>query len=118
MTASDLAGKLAQFILTPLMTLMLAVAVLVFVYGIFEYLRTMSSGGNADQGKQHMIWGIVGFVIMTAAYAIIQMVLGTFGISQPGSFQTSGSSQQFQNPPATSQPIPLNPIQNPPNLTR
>ena len=85
MTATDLRAKLFSVIIMPLMTLMLAVALLVFVYGLFQFMMKLSSGGDTKEGKNHMLWGIVGFVIMTAAYAILQVILNTFGITLPSS---------------------------------
>ena len=38
MTATDLRAKLFSVIIMPLMTLMLAVALLVFVYGLFQFM--------------------------------------------------------------------------------
>lgn len=41
---------------------------------------------NADNdearsiGKKHMVWGIVGIVIMVSAYSILRMVAATFGV--------------------------------------
>ena len=60
---------------------MFGVALLVFAWGVVEFLWGLSSGSeNKEQGKQHMLWGIIGLVIMVGAYAIIQLVLGTFGV--------------------------------------
>jgi len=81
MTATGLRSALSAYIVTPIMTLLLGVALLVFVWGLVGFLQKLSAGGDTSVEKQHMIWGILGFVIMSGAYAIIQVVLRTFNIS-------------------------------------
>ena len=53
-----------------------------------------------------MLWGIVGFVIMTAAYAILQVVLKTFGITLPSS--GSGAPTSLTPAPGTGNGAGLN----------
>ncbi|MDE2213380.1 MAG: hypothetical protein KGJ34_02510 [Patescibacteria group bacterium] len=78
--------SLVSVIVQPLILLLFGVALLVFAWGIVEFLIGLSSGSEQkDSGKRHMLWGIIGLVIMTGAYAIINIVLGTFGVYMPTS---------------------------------
>ena len=79
--ANRLLSKLENAILFPLMTLMLAVALLVFFYGIYEYVLNAESDEARNAGKQHMLWGIIGLLVMLSAYAILKIAAGTFGIT-------------------------------------
>ena len=77
-----LRDNIVSAIITPLMVLLFGAALLVFAWGIVEFLMGLSSGSESkEKGKQHMLWGIIGLVIMTSAYAIIQLVLHTFGVN-------------------------------------
>ena len=84
-TASDdyanaIVDKVKIVIIYPLITLMFIVAMLVFLWGIFQYVSNASDEGARSEGQQHMIYGIIGFVVMTSAVAILAIARNTFGI--------------------------------------
>lgn len=85
--AADVArGFLAQLneiIIFPLIAFMMGVALLIFLYGCFEFILNAGNDGARNKGKQHILWGIVGFVVMVSAYAILRIAAGTFGITVP-----------------------------------
>jgi hypothetical protein len=62
---------------------MFAVALLYFFYGIFEFVKNAGNGEDLETGKQNMIYGVVGMVIMVGVYGIIHLALNTFGINVP-----------------------------------
>ena len=81
--AADVArGFLAKFneaILYPLITLMMAIALVVFLYGCFEFIMNAGNDAARSKGKQHILWGIIGMLVMVSAYAILSVVAGTIG---------------------------------------
>jgi len=85
--ASDVArgflAKLNDIIIYPLITLMMAVALLVFLYGCFIFITNAANDGERSRGRQHILWGIVGMVVMVSAYAILTVATGTFDITIP-----------------------------------
>lgn len=76
-------AKLNDAILYPLITLMMTVALVVFLYGCFEFIANAGNDSARSAGKKHILWGIVGMVIMVSAYAILTIATSTFGISVP-----------------------------------
>ncbi|MBX4215492.1 hypothetical protein KW797_00930 [Candidatus Parcubacteria bacterium] len=74
-------GRLSQYILNPLIGLLFAVALAYFVWGIVQFIRNSDSDTSRAEGQQHMIWGIIGMFIMIAVFGIIQLIMGTFGIT-------------------------------------
>ncbi len=78
--AQGFLDKINQFILYPLITLMLAVALLVFLYGLFEYVKNSESVEARATGRRHIIWGIVGLLVMISALSILSIAAGTFGL--------------------------------------
>ena len=75
---------LSEVVINPLLALIFAVGLLVFVYGIVEYLWSLSRGeGNKNEGKQHMLWGLIGMFVMAAAYAIIKFVASSINVPIP-----------------------------------
>lgn len=47
-----------------------------FFWGVVEYVRSSASGDSAklEEGKKHMIWGIIGMTVMAGAWGIVQMI--------------------------------------------
>jgi Na+-driven multidrug efflux pump len=77
--ANNVLGKIEDIILFPLMSLMMAVALLVFLYGGLQFIAGSADETKRATGKKHMLWGIIGMVVMTSAYAILRIALGTIG---------------------------------------
>ena len=67
-------------IIQPLLYLLASLSVLVFVWGLVEFIAKADSDSERSDGKKHMIWGIIGLFIMVSAIPIIRIALGTFGI--------------------------------------
>ncbi len=72
--------KLNEVILFPLITLLMAIALLIFIYGCFQYITHAEDSSAHETGKMHILWGIVGMFIMLVAYAILAIAAGTFGL--------------------------------------
>jgi len=74
---TTLINKILANIVNPLVTLMIAVAVVVFLYGVFEFVRNAESSEERKKGGMHMLWGAIGLFIMVTAYGILNLILGT-----------------------------------------
>jgi heme/copper-type cytochrome/quinol oxidase subunit 2 len=93
--------KLNDIILFPLIALMMAVAIVVFLYGCFEYVIYADNQSARDTGRQHIMWGIVGLLIMVSAYAILRIAVGTFGLQNElncANNPTAGGCETFRSP--------------------
>ncbi|OHA24113.1 MAG: hypothetical protein A3B11_01280 [Candidatus Taylorbacteria bacterium RIFCSPLOWO2_01_FULL_44_26] len=56
---------------------MFAVGVVVFAYGIFEMIWKGGDPAAREQGRNHMLGGIIGMFIMISAWGIIYLVSNT-----------------------------------------
>lgn len=74
-----LLSKINQVLINPLIILLFAAALCLFLYGVFEFFRNYDNATAQKEGKNHMIWGIIGLFIMMSAYAIINVVMDTLG---------------------------------------
>jgi succinate dehydrogenase/fumarate reductase cytochrome b subunit len=70
-----------SMIVNPLITLLFALAVVYFLYGVFEFLLNQTNEDKKTSGKSHMLWGIIGITIMLGVWAILSIILNTFGLS-------------------------------------
>ncbi len=75
----SLFGKIINNIVNPGITLLLGLAVVFFVWGLFEFISNSAQSEKRDQGYQHMLWGVIGVFIMLAAKGIINIILATVG---------------------------------------
>lgn len=69
-----------SFIINPLIELIFAVAVVYFLYGVFEFIANGDNDEKKTTGKSHMLWGIIGITIMMGVWAILNIILNTLNI--------------------------------------
>lgn len=67
-------------ILFPTIALLSAVALLIFIFGCFQYVVNANDPAARTQGVKHITWGIVGLVVMLSAYTIMLLFANTFGL--------------------------------------
>ena len=87
---NTLLGKVVTQIVNPIILLLSAIALVVFAWGIFEFVRGAADDKSREQGRKAIFWGLIGFVIIFGAYGIIDVALRTFGIDSIPT--TSGGS--------------------------
>jgi TRAP-type C4-dicarboxylate transport system permease small subunit len=79
-TATSFVAKLNSVIIFPFITLLSAVAFLVFLWGCAQYILNAANEKSREQGIKHITWGIIGLVVMMTAWAILSLAAGTFGL--------------------------------------
>lgn len=79
MSVGDVVGRFTTYVIDPALLILAAAGFFFFVWGLVEFLWTLSQGGHPDEGKQHMIWGLLGMVIMFSVVGIIALINNTFG---------------------------------------
>lgn len=67
-------------IINPLIGLLFALAIVYFLYGVYEFIVNQASEEKKTAGKQHMIWGVVGITIMMSVWTILSVVLSTINV--------------------------------------
>ncbi len=77
----DLLGKAVKLIVNPIIQVVFAVAIVIFVYGIFEFVRGADNPEVRKQGQQHMLWGLIGLAIMISVFTIMRILLNTLGVT-------------------------------------
>lgn len=84
-----LLDRFEEFILTPTMYLIFTAGLLAFIYGLVEFMYKMRDGSDHKQGLQHMLWGLVGMLIMVSVYGIISLITNTIGVDPTSPADTS-----------------------------
>lgn len=63
----------------PFITLLSLAAFVVFVWGVVQFIANAEDEEKRKTGQQHMIWGIIGLVIMFGANAVVALIKQTVG---------------------------------------
>lgn len=67
-------------ILRPLIPLLVGLAVVMFVYGVLIFM--FSEGGEKkEEGKQYMLWGIIGIFVMVSVWGLVSILVGVFQLN-------------------------------------
>ena len=70
----SLISKIVTQIVNPLIGIIFAIAVAVFIWGIIEMIWAADNVEKRSTGKKHLIWGLVGLLIMATVKAIIEII--------------------------------------------
>ena len=72
--------NVATLIINPIIVLLFALAVAFFLYGVFQFISNADNEEKRTEGKNHIMWSIVGLVIMIGVWTILNVILSTFNI--------------------------------------
>ncbi len=80
MTAlATIIAKINSNIINPMIFLMLALAFVIFLWGLISYLQNVDNAEERATGLRHMIWGMVGLLIMISVKGIIALIQNLVG---------------------------------------
>jgi len=77
--AGDFVKTLNQEVLFPIIALLSAFAFLFFIYGAVVYIFNGGNETAREKGKSHIMYGIIGLLIMVSAWGILSLVAGSIG---------------------------------------
>lgn len=71
-----------DLVVDPAVTVLFALAILYFVYGVFSFIQSKSQGDSVDfkEGANHVLWSTVGLFIMISVWGIIAILKKTVGV--------------------------------------
>jgi zinc transporter ZupT len=73
-------GNVEINIVNPLIGFLFAVALVYFLYGGLEFIMNQANEEKKTSGKSHMLWGVIGIVIMMGVWGILNIIIKTFNI--------------------------------------
>lgn len=81
--ASSVDGLVVNFknaIINPIIAILFALAFILFLWGAVAFVWNAGDSTSKEDGKNHMIWGLVGMLIMVSAYGIINVAGSLIGV--------------------------------------
>ena len=79
--------------------LIFAVAVVMFIWGVVQYVIHDDEEAKKDKGKQFMVWGIIALTVMISVWGLVGIVGRTFGLNTSVLPQVSPSAGTSSSPP-------------------
>ena len=76
----DLTDDIVTFVNASIIPLFYTLAFLLFVIGMVRFFFLGGEEGR-EKGRQFMLWGIIGFVVMFSVWGIVRLLLATLGVS-------------------------------------
>jgi len=66
-------------IINPIIYFLIVAGVAYFLYGVAVYVMNAGNPEARKKGAKHMIWGIIGIVIMVSVFGIMNLIMTTIG---------------------------------------
>ena len=89
---SDAGSFIINTINNIIVPVLFAVAFIVFLWGAFQ---TFIVGANSDdvktKGKNHMLWGLIGFFVMISVWGLVNILTGTISFGGSATGPTGGT---------------------------
>lgn len=76
---SGVIGKFVDIVINPIIYFFFLTSLMVFFWGIVEFLAQGDNPEKASSGKRHMFWGIIGLFIFVASIGILRILSNTVG---------------------------------------
>lgn len=77
---ANLLDKIVTYLIDPAVRVIFTLGFFFFLWGFVEFLWKLKDGQVDENGKNHMVYGLIGMLIMVSVYGIISLVMNTFGI--------------------------------------
>lgn len=80
-TVDSVVANANTYIVNPLIALLFALALGYFLYGVVEFIANQDNESKKTEGKQHILWGLIGITIMFGVWGLLQIVLDSLGVT-------------------------------------
>ncbi len=77
---NDVIARFTVYIIDPAILVIFSAGFFLFLWGLVVFLWKLNAGGDNKEEKAHMLWGIVGMLIMVSFWGIINLLINTFDL--------------------------------------
>ena len=63
-----------------LIPLIMSLALLAFLWGVLQFIRKGTDPKEREQGRQFMLWGIIGLAVMASVWGLVRILTNTIGV--------------------------------------
>lgn len=73
-------NKVIDLIIDPAVTLLFALAIVYFSFGVVKYIMKADSDEGRETGAKHVMYSVIGLFIMISVWGIIRFLEGVVGV--------------------------------------
>ena len=73
-------AKVVEQIINPIILLLAAGAFIAFLWGVVQFIFHAGDETKRTEGREAILWGLVGLVIIFGVYGILSLLTGTFNL--------------------------------------
>ncbi|MDO8623870.1 MAG: hypothetical protein Q7R54_00765 [bacterium] len=77
---NDFLAKVVEQIINPIILLLAAGAFIAFLWGVVQFIFHAGDETKRTEGREAILWGLVGLVIIFGVYGILNLLTGTFNL--------------------------------------
>ena len=74
--------NVANRILSAVVPLLITVALIVFIWGLIQYLLKVGDEEQRRQGVQLMLWGVIAIFVMSSVWGLVALLQNTFSVQR------------------------------------
>ncbi len=75
----SLLNAVNKVIINPIIIFIFSLGVVLFLFGIVKYLLNPSDENIVKESKNHMLWGLLGMLIMISVFGIMNLIIKSIG---------------------------------------
>lgn len=72
-----LLNQISAVIINPIIYMLLTAGFIVFIWGLVQFVSHLDNEEARSEGGKHMLWGIIGMVIMVGVVGIVNIIQNT-----------------------------------------
>ncbi len=76
----DVGRAIIDFIVRTIIPLTVALALLIFLWGVLLYIKNSEDVEKREEGRQFMLFGIIGLAVMVSVWGLVQILTNTLGV--------------------------------------
>jgi hypothetical protein len=73
-------AKVVVQIVDPIIELLAAAAFVLFLWGVFKMIANAGDETAREEGRRHILYGIIGLAIIFGVFGILNLITGTLGV--------------------------------------
>ncbi|MEK7170423.1 MAG: pilin [Patescibacteria group bacterium] len=80
----NLANLIAQInaVINTIVPFLVGLAVLIIIWGVFNYISGAGDEEKRAQAKQYIVWGVVGVFIMLSVWGLVNVLVNSFDLKK------------------------------------
>jgi len=73
--------KINKLIINPLIIFIFALTFAYFMWGVIGFITHAGDPEKRKTGRDHIMWGLIGMLIMIGVFFIMELIMKTLGVS-------------------------------------